>query len=95
MNVKMQEVHGFNHAAIPEAHETIADSLDIDKLIPIIHCASYYLRSPEDCPLARGNWMLDIEAKDGQMYCFKYPKEMTEERFIKFLEPLLSRMNRG
>ena len=45
---------------------TTADSLDLDKLIPIIHSASYYLRSPHDCPLGRGNWMLDIEAKDGQ-----------------------------
>lgn len=91
----MQEVHGFNHAELPKAEETIADSLDIDKLIPIIHSASYYLRSPQDCLLARGNWMLDIEDKDGQMYCFKYPKEMTEERFVEFLQPLLKRMKRG
>ena len=94
MNVKMQEVYGFNHSAMPLPEETIADSLDLDILIPMIHSCSYYLRSPQDCPLARGNWILDIESNDGQIYCFKFPKEMTKERFIGFLQPLLSRMNR-
>ena len=93
--IDVKEVHGFNHPDMPIENETIEDSLDIDKLLPIIRCASYYLRSPKDCPLARGNWMLDIEAKDGQMYCFKYPKEMTEERFVEFLQPLLSRLKKG
>jgi hypothetical protein len=95
MKVSGESVRGFNHSEMPDENETIEDSLDLDKLIPIIHSASYYFRTPKDCPFGRGNWILDIRAKDGQMYCFKYPKEMTESRFIEFLKPLLSRMNRG
>ncbi len=95
MQIIRREVHGYNHAEMPEENETIADSLDIEVLLPIIHSVSYYLRSPQDCPLARGNWILDIEAKDGQLYCFKYPKEMSEGRFVEFLQPLLSRLKRG
>lgn len=95
MQFSVKKVYGFNHPNPPVENETIEDSLDIDKLIPIIGSTSYYLRKPQDCPVGRGNWVLDIEDKDGQIYCFKYPKEMSEQRFVEFIQPLLSRLNRG
>lgn len=95
MNLTLQKVHGFNCSTIPNQSETIVDHIDLEKLMPHVHSVSYYLRSAKDCPLARGNWMLDIQMKDGAVVAYKYPKEMTEESFIKFLQPLLTQMIRG
>ncbi|HEY2811795.1 MAG TPA: hypothetical protein VGJ00_10465 [Rhabdochlamydiaceae bacterium] len=95
MQIVGEKVQGYNHSEMPEAGETIADSWDLDILLPMIRSASYYFRSPQDCPFARGNWLLDIRMKDGQLLCFKFPKEMTEKRFIEFLQPLLLKMNKG
>jgi len=92
MQVIGESVEGFNYKGIPEENETIEDSIDVDKLIRIIYSTSYYLRSPQECPFGRGNWILDIRTKDGQMYCFRYPKEMSEEQFLKYLQPLLSKI---
>jgi hypothetical protein len=95
MNVGIEEVRGYNCPNIPGDDETIDDHLEIDMLLPFVYSVSYYRRNPEDCPLARGNWMVDIRLKDGQMMCYKYPIEMKEEKFVTFLRPLLEKLVKG
>ncbi len=89
ISIKEVEVPGFTRSEIPEGNETIANDFNLDELLIISKEISYYYRAPEDCPFNRGNWILDIEFKNGQLMCFKYPKEMTEEQFVAFIKPLL------
>jgi hypothetical protein len=91
MHILEHEVNVFNRKTMPKDGETIADDINFDKLLPIMHSLSYYYRDPEACPFNHGNWILDIQFKDGDIYCFKYPKEMTRERFVEFIQPLLDK----
>lgn len=75
---------------IPDDNETIEDFIDLNKTMPHVASIAYYFRAPEDCPFARGNWILDLKLKDGNITCFKFPKEMSEDHFLKFLIPLLN-----
>jgi len=92
MKIGIVKVQAYNRDSIPEDNVTIADDLDLDKLCPNIKSVEYYLRSKEDCPLGRGNWMLDITLKQGSLVAYKYPIEMLEEKFVKFIQPLLARV---
>jgi hypothetical protein len=95
MKATIQSVHGFVHDEIPKEGETIADHLHLDALLPNVRCVSYYLRSPQECPFGRGNWLVDIEMCNGQLFCLKYPKEIEQEHFVGYLEPFLSKLVRA
>lgn len=91
MKVTMKQVQCFNRHSIPEEGKTIDDDLNIEDVIKNSKFMDYYFRKPKDCPFGRGNWILDLTLKDGTIISYKYPKEMTEERFLEFLKPLMDR----
>ncbi len=92
MELKLQKINAYNRDSIPEENATIEDDLYLDMMIPLISNVEWYFRSPEACPFARGNWMLDLHMIDGSINAFKFPKEMKEEQFVAFIKPLLDRM---
>jgi hypothetical protein len=89
MELKVTKVDCFNRDSIPDENETIADDLNFDELVKNIKSMNIYFRYPRDCPFARGNWLIDLQFKDGGLLCLKLPKEMTEEKVHKFCHPLI------
>lgn len=92
MEIVHIEVNGFTMKVMPKNNETIEDHMYIDALLENGSSFTYYYREPHDCPFGKGNWILDMIGKDGEITCFRFPKQMTEKRFLKFLHPLLSRI---
>ena len=88
-----KEFHCYVSDKIPIDHETIADELNINYLVDMSFRISYYLRSQEDCPFGRGNWIIDFELKNGQLIAFKYPKDISVDDFNKFIKPLIDKCN--
>jgi len=87
---KVTEVEGMVRSSIPTENENIVDDLgiDTDKLKEWCNSIANYKRSKEECPLGRGNWIIDF-MKDGvTMFCVKLPYEMTRAQIDKFCEPL-------
>ncbi len=92
MGITLKEAHCLNRDSIPEEGETISDDgIDVDSLIKQTTYIEYYFRKPEECPFGRGNWIVDMHFKAGGILCFKYPKEMTEDRLLCFLKPLIDK----
>jgi len=88
MESKFEKVDSLVYIRPISDEETIADQLRMSELEKDMRGFSYYLRAPEDCPYNRGNWIVDIEFNDGAAVFLKYPREMTKERFEKFIKPL-------
>ena len=93
MQIIGQEVHCMNCNVTPEDHETIADYMDIDEVIKHAKDVIWYRREKRDCPFGRGNWIIDLPMKTGEMICAKYPLEMSHEQFLKFIKPLIDAFN--
>lgn len=89
MQITGQNIHCFNMKRKLKQNETIKDVLNIDDIKKIISSVTFYYRPPRDCPLSRGNWILDLELLDGNIICYKFPKELSEDEFKSFLAPLL------
>lgn len=89
MKLKIQQVDCQVREDIPPENETIEEDFHLDILVSMIAEINWYFRLPEECPFNRGNWILDITLLDGTLKCFKFRKEMSEERFREFLKPLL------
>ena len=89
MEVIIQEVDGQTPKHMPGEDETIADYIHLDELNKHIDGIDVYKRSPEDCPWARGSWMLDVMLKNGQLMCWRFPIEMSAEFAKKFFAPIV------
>ena len=87
------EVNGQTRDTIPTDKETIADDINIEKLLPILMGFEVYVRPKEACPWARGNWILDFIFNDGQIYCIRLPIEMSDEHVYAFIKPLTDLLN--
>ena len=87
------EVYGTNRESIPKENETIEEILKINDVLPLITDVVIYLRIPEQCPYNRGNWVIDLGFKNGEIFAIKLPKEMTEEQVVKYAKPLIDKLN--
>lgn len=94
MKIIGEKVECSNRYEIPLEGETIADDFKIELMLPHIDTVNYYLRKQEECPFNRGNWIIDIRFIEGNLFCIKLPKEMTEENVIKFIKPLTDLLNK-
>jgi hypothetical protein len=92
MEIGIKKVHGMNRNSLPKENETIADDFNLDMLIKSSKEITIYYREPIDCPLGRGNWIIDFLFKNDELLCLKYPKEMSEEDFTLFLKPLIDKL---
>lgn len=86
-------VNAFYMRKVPEKDVNISHHLDIDKMLLRTKAINYYKREKNECPLGRGNWVLDIIFLDNDLICIKYPLEMTESHFMDFIKPLLDAFN--
>lgn len=82
-------IEGFTFKHMPNKGETIADYLYIDELIKYIESIHIYKRSAKECPLAQGNWMLDIRLKNGTPYFWRFPPQMSAKFAKKFFAPIV------
>ncbi len=88
MTILVQEVNSKVRLEEPAPNDTISDEIDIDLLIRLSRKIIYYFRSKQECPMNRGNWIIDAYLKNGTIECLKYPPTMTKERFEEFIKPL-------
>ena len=45
-----------------------------------------YKRMPFDCPLNRGNWLIDIYYDNGTVFCIKLPLNWSGEEVDEYME---------
>jgi len=90
--MKIMKVNGMVRDSIPEPHETIEDDFYLDRIIPVLRDYSVYRRSPEECPFGRGNLVLDMHLKNGEIYAIKFPLSMTRKQLTIYLKPLRKRI---
>jgi hypothetical protein len=88
MTARIVKIDTLVRESIPEIGTTIFDDLEFDdehlkRLIKI----NVYKRYPENCPLGRGNWVVDLIATDS-IFCIKLPLEMDPTALSKYLFPL-------
>lgn len=83
-----------NRTYVPLKDETIFTDFDKNILLPVIKFITIYYRDPRDCPYARGNWMIDMTLIDNNVFCYKLPKEMKEEDFMNYCQPLIDEMDK-
>lgn len=89
MDIKIEEVQGYNKISIPDEDETIGDFLNLEELAPVIKEVMIYERPKEACPFARGNWVIDTRLKNGQLTSIKLPLKMKEEQVMRYVKPLI------
>lgn len=89
--IKAQNVPCLDRDSVPDENESIATDFEIDLFFPIISKVRGYLRTKEECPFARGNWIIDITFNHSDIFCIKLPIEMTEENFLKYSKPLMDK----
>jgi hypothetical protein len=89
MEVTLEEVDGQTLRYMPSEGETIADYLNLDELNKHMEAICVYQRSAEDCPWARGNWILDVRLKNDQLLCWRFPIEMSSKFAKKFFAPIV------
>ena len=77
-----------------EPNETIEKMANFELIKNEGQSINWYHRSPEFCPYGRGNKIIDIEFKNGQLLCIKLPLETTDEQVETYLAPL-SKLKRG
>lgn len=95
MEIEAEIVHAMVLDSMPEPDETIADAFEIERMAPYIAMIELYKREPKDCPIARGNWVIDFTLKSGTKNCLKLPRKMTEEHVYAFMKPLIDLVNKN
>jgi hypothetical protein len=88
MDISGKEVSCLNRLSVPKEGENILDDTNLRDFIKEIEDYVVYFRDPIDCPFARGNWIIDIKFKDGEMFCMKLPKEMDVDQVMDWVRPL-------
>lgn len=90
----IKEVGGFTRRTIPDKSEDISEIVNINHIIDynLLRYVHIYLRSPEECPFARGNWMVEMYSSDENITIIRLPKEMQKEEVIRYCDPLLRRL---
>lgn len=89
----LKEVNCLNRRTIPSENETISDDVDIEKTIPLVKEMTIYFRDKESCPMNRGNWIVDLHMADNQLCAIKLPKEMQEKDVLKYMQPMIDRLD--
>jgi hypothetical protein len=91
--IQVQQVSGTVRQTIPTKNQQIDELIDI-KNFPFNYLKQLeiYRRSKEDCPFNRGNWVIDITFKNGQINFVKLPLEMAEEAVNHYCEPLINKL---
>lgn len=88
--IKFEEVSGVNRKEIPPPGSDISEIMNLTPdMIDAIVKVNIYLRDARDCPFARGNWLIDIRCKNGEMLCVKLPKEMPRDSVRGYAAPLI------
>lgn len=97
LKISMQKIDCKVRHAIPPEDKDITEiiAFPIEYLKICLSNIEIYLRSPEDCPYARGNWIIDLIFKDGRVLCIKLPKEMEKSDVLRYCAPLLEFLNVG
>jgi hypothetical protein len=93
-NSYLIKIPGFNRIGIPDESDTIEVDLNLDNLVPEIELIYCFFREPHECHKGRGNWIIDFKLKDGRLFACKYPKEMSRDRFMEYIKPLLERLDK-
>src|ERR1700678_2908926 len=94
MKPTVEKVNCLNRNTVPPEGETIADDFEIEKMAPLIHDMTIYLRKKEDCPFNRGNWMIDIRLINGALWSLKLPKEMKKAEVMNHVQPLIDSLKK-
>jgi formamidopyrimidine-DNA glycosylase len=92
MEIAIAKVEGYNRKSMPKENETIEEDIDLDKLVPFATQVMVYRRDKKDCPKNRGNVVIDIVLRDNKMFYLKLPIEMTDEHVMKFIKPLMDKL---
>ena len=76
---------------MPESHENIADDMDLDlnKIKEFFDSMDIYKRQAHDCPLGKGNWIVDLYQHNRVLLCIKLPLEATQDQIYTYCKPLL------
>lgn len=91
---KVKEVKGFVRGVIPEKDETIfTDFPELEANANFIDDVKYYYRAVDDCPFARGNWIIDIELF-GNIFALKLPLSMHANDVIRYIKPLRKKLDK-
>jgi hypothetical protein len=99
MNKNVNMFHGFVDSRVRDKilkeNETIADDIDIELTCKLFSKIEVYLRSKEECPIGRGNWVIDFFVNKDDLIpavCLKLPAEMTKEHIVKYMKPLMDKV---
>lgn len=87
IKAKLRKVDCFVRNSIPSESDNINEFDFNPKNIVYM---DVYFRKPEDCPFARGNWLVDVYMTDETMVCIKLPKEMSEKQVLSYVKPLMN-----
>lgn len=92
INVIAQKVDACNRLEIPMENETIEtdfpELFTTPDVLESISCVKVYLRTKEECPFNRGNWIIDILFGNEFIQCLKLPLSMHKDSVLKYIEPL-------
>lgn len=88
-----QNVECVCRAKIPVDNENIGEIVNIQALFKEEFSIHWYHRSAVDCPYGRGNAIIDIELKNGSIFCIKLPLETTKEQILNFIKPISEKLN--
>lgn len=91
--IVIKEVEAYNRNSMPKENETIADDMQINNIVPLAKEVRVYRRDKKACPKNRGNVVIDITFKDNRILCFKLPLEMTDDHVLKFIKPLMDKLD--
>ncbi len=93
--ITIREVEALNRQEIPGPEDDISEIIDLTpEEISKITGIDIYMRDANACPLARGNWIIDITQKNGGIMCIKLPKQMKREDVLQYALPLINLIRR-
>lgn len=93
IKIEGKQVGGITSHEIPDEDQTIDDAIHLHLIKPHIDHIEYYQRNAEDCPWARGNWIIDIYLLDGNIFCIRLPLSLSIERIKRYLIPVQEYLN--
>lgn len=88
MTIQIQEVDCRVYKKELKDGETIDEILKLEQIKAYTEKIQIYFRGETQCPFDRGNWIIDLYFKNGQMICLKFSPDIPENRFKEFVKPL-------
>lgn len=92
INIDYKRIECLNRHNFPEKGETIADDFDLDSIVPLVAEVIIYSREKDVCPFERGNWIIDVEFLNKNIFCLKLPLKMTADEVMEWTKPLRDKL---